>query len=389
MLRRIIFFLFLTGAGNAVQAQFDGRFYMRGPMSEQLFNTPKPKASSVSFDFWLSNNRWLTYEMQYINQLNHLPNLDSLFTTVKKALKPLQDSLKADGLVRRLDYVANENNAPQIRIVAYDNRPTSYTYLNNELVQLKVDMDTLRICIYTTVGKKVPFYANGSKELKDLRASFIIMFQLNNISDIENLPDATLSQCLSKVKEATTSYISPDSTKIKRGYYRASFNMVTGKMFSPGKTKWIRNAGNQVQELVPNVYGSFQYALGSFIPSMGAGLRYTFADRRYAITRLYAMWEPHFFFTRDIANKLVTDRNDFITLRLTQVESKQKEGFDFVTNFSFGYLVNRNGNWFEPNTFKLGIPGVRSGWLQLEPEFFFTGLFKNFSPSLKLTLHYE
>ena len=389
MVKKILFFLLLAGTGNALQAQLDGRFYTGGPMSEYIFNTPKPKASNVSFDFWLPNNRWLTYEMQYINQLNYLPNLDSLFTTVKKALKPLQDSLKADGLVRRLDYITTGNKAPQMRIIAHADRPTSYTYANNELVQLKVDMDTLRICIYTNVGKKVPFYTGGTKELKDLRASFIIMFQLNNISDIENLPDATLSQCLAKVKEATTSYISTDTAKIKRGYYRASFNMVTGKMFSPGKTKWIRNAGNQVQELVPNIYGSFQYGLGSFIPSMGAGLRYTFADRRYAVTRLYAMWEPYFFFTRDVANKLVTDRNDFITLRLTQVESKQREGFDFVTNFSFGYLVKRSGNWLEPNTFKLGIPGVRSGWLQLEPEFFFTGLFKNFSPSLKLTLHYE
>jgi DNA-directed RNA polymerase specialized sigma24 family protein len=68
---------------------------------------------------------------------------------------------------------------------------------------------------------------------------------------------------------------------------------------------------------------------------------------------------------------------------------RKKEPFDFVGNVSIGYLVSRKGNWFEPNTFKIGIPGVRSGWLQLEPEFFFHDFLKGISPSIKLTLHYE
>ena len=103
------------------------------------------------------------------------------------------------------------------------------------------------------------------------------------------------------------------------------------------------------------------------------------------------MWEPYFFFTRDASNKLITERNDFATLRFIQVEDdeRSKGSFEYVGNFSIGYLTYKKGNWFEKNTWKVGLPGVRSGWLQLEPEFYFNNLFKNFSPTLKLTLHYE
>jgi hypothetical protein len=101
------------------------------------------------------------------------------------------------------------------------------------------------------------------------------------------------------------------------------------------------------------------------------------------------MWEPHFIFSKDALNKTITDRNDFVTLRYIAIENSKKEPFDFVGNVSIGYLVSRKGNWFEPNTFKIGIPGVRSGWLQLEPEFFFHDFLKGISPSIKLTLHYE
>jgi hypothetical protein len=100
------------------------------------------------------------------------------------------------------------------------------------------------------------------------------------------------------------------------------------------------------------------------------------------------MWDPYFFFSRDANNKLVTDRNDFITFRYVETEAKQQP-FDYVGNFSLGYLVGRKGDWFEKNTFKLGLPGVRSGWLQLEPECYFNNFFKNFSPTIKLTIHYE
>jgi hypothetical protein len=215
------------------------------------------------------------------------------------------------------------------------------------------------------------------------------LFTLNNIANIENSNESILSKCIATIKQSTNEYLVNDTKSNRTAIYSATFNSDENKMISPSKLKWIKNSWGNTQELVPNFYTSFQYALGTFVPSMGVGLRYTFANRKYSTRRLFAMWEPHFFFSRDINNKLVTDRNDFVTLRYTELETKRKDGFDFMSNLSLGFLVNQRGNWFEKNTIKLGLPGVRSGWLQVEPELFFTGLLKNISPSLKITLHYE
>jgi hypothetical protein len=59
------------------------------------------------------------------------------------------------------------------------------------------------------------------------------------------------------------------------------------------------------------------------------------------------------------------------------------------SNASIGYLIKRNGNWFEKNTVKFSLPGLQSKNIILEPEFYFNDFFKHFSPSLKLTLFFE
>jgi hypothetical protein len=299
----------------------------------------------------------------------------------------MADSLKQDGIVRRIDYVhVSQKNSPEIRIVSHENLLNSYVIKNNELQTLKTELDTLRIKQFAGTGDNIKFLNNEKNTQQPEILPFFIMIAVNNISDIYKLNDAVLSQCVNRLKEeVTVEYVNKAD---KKANYAASYNMRTNKMFSPYKTKYIKYGWRQ-HELVPNIYGGLQFVRGSFVPSMAAGLRYTFPNGNISSMHLYAMWEPYFFFSRDVNNKLITDRNDFVTLRFLELDRGKKEGFDLVNNFSIGYLVGRKGDWFEQNTFKVGIPGIRSGWLQLEPEFIFNDWFKNFSPSLKLTIHYE
>ncbi|MCU0322104.1 MAG: hypothetical protein MUE72_06765 [Chitinophagaceae bacterium] len=387
----ILMVLFTTGTANVLFAQ-TRNFYYAKPFSETLFAEPKPGTSNAIFNFYsptIKGSGIIYFEMSSIYQLNYLPNLDSILLIVKQAIKPIQDSLKEDGYVRRADFVFNNNSSPRIRIVTHDERPSNYTYVKNEFVQLKVDMDTVRIKLTTKTGAKLKIFKNGKAEMVEANAPFIIMFTLNNIANIENTNESILNKYVAIIKQSTNEYLVNDTKSNRTAIYSATFNSDENKMISPSKLKWIKNSWNNTSELVPNFYTSFQYALGTFVPSMGVGLRYTFANRKYSTRRLFAMWEPHFFFSRDINNKLVTDRNDFVTLRYTELETKRKDGFDYLGNVSLGFLVNQRGNWFEKNTIKLGLPGVRSGWLQVEPELFFTGILKQVSPSLKITLHYE
>ncbi len=391
MKRILICCLILTGMATALCAQNRTQYELPINRAEAMYNFPKPGKGKAHFSFWSINKPsagQLIIDLNNIKHLKYLPNLDSLVNTIKPSLQLMADSFKNDGFNRRVDFLSS-SQYPQIRIINYNNEPQQYVIKEGSLNELKTQMDTIRIKAYFMVSKEdVSLYydtrynASNKPEMQP----FFITVILNNCSDIFQLPDTTLQNCVNRLHQE----LGPDyvATANPKSNYSAFFNMNTNKMFSPSNLKWIKNPGS-VQELVPNIYAGFQYAKGNFIPSFSIGARYTFADRRYSTKRIYAMWEPHFIFSKDALNNTITDRNDFVTLRYIEIENSKKVPFDFVGNVSIGYLVCRKGNWFEPNTFKVGIPGVRSGWLQLEPEFFFHDFLKGISPSIKLTIHYE
>lgn len=382
--------LILTGLASGLLAQ--NRTYYDIPLNraEATFNYPKIGMGKAHFSFWgllKAGNGNMILDLNNIKHLKYLPNLDSLVNAIKPNLQPMLDSFKNDGFNRRIDYLTGGLN-PQIRIVNHDNAPQQFVIKDGVMNELKTTQDTIRIKAFIQVSKEdaslyydTRYNASNKPEMQP----FFLTLVLNNASDINSLPENCLQNCISRLnQELGSDYVSNANPKSN---YTAAFNMFNGKMFSPGRTKWIKNPG-QVPELVPNIYAGMQFAKGVFVTSFSAGIRFTPANRNNGTNRIYAMWEPHFFFSKDLLNNVITERNDFLTLRYIHQEKRQAP-FDFVGNFSIGYLISRKGNWFEPNTYKVGIPGVRSGWLQLEPEFFFHDFLKGVSPSIKLTIHYE
>jgi len=390
MKKLMFLFLFIAGTAGTLSAQF-GSFYYIEPSStaaESIFDRPRPGKARVNFHFFKAlGNARVTLELVSIKQMEHLPNLDSLVQVAKNALVPLADSLKSDGVVRRVD-VFPSTKGIQMRIVDHP-RPSTYIVQQGELNALKTDMDTLRIKFFATSGKKVTSFVNGSPtgEKQDDQLPGYITIIMGNLEEINAAPANLMQNCMALLRQQiTTAYVQKSDAG---ALYNAYFNLTTGKMFSPTNPRWIRYGRNR-GELVPNIYGSLQFARGSFAPSMAAGLRYTYSRSAISQHQLYLMWEPYFFFSRDAGNKLITQRNDFLTLRLIENnEEDRKKGFQFISNLSLGYLVRRKGEWFEPNTIKLGLPGMRSGGLQIEPEFYFNKFFRDFSPALKLTIHYQ
>lgn len=135
-----LLFLFITGAGTILQAQSRDL----PNRTESLFENPPPGKSNARFTFYLSNNIRIFLELEYISQLEQLPNLDSLVGKTIALLNPLADSLKEDGIVRRVDVVMTDA-IPKIRIVSHPQFSNTYTIKDDELMQLKVNQDTIRI----------------------------------------------------------------------------------------------------------------------------------------------------------------------------------------------------------------------------------------------------
>lgn len=379
MKQLFISFLLLAGTGSALHAQ-NTSF---GTQTESVFNYPKPGSTKVNFYFWYPKNNRVVLEMNDVRQLNLIPNLDSLVQSAFYVIKPMMDSFKNDGLVRRIDYMVSSILPPQIRITTHPKQGESYSYYKDELVSTKIEKDTLRIRI--NVPK--PQSLNKMPKPGIFIHSFVIMLLVDNFDDLTTFPTNALEQCVNKVKADLGKNLT--TNKNLKSNFRAYYNMQTGKMFSPLKPKYIDWGTKAAFE--PTIQFGLQYARGSFIPSAGAGVQYRFSDGTYSQNFIRAYWEPYFFFSRDASNKLVTDRNDFITLRYTVLFLKEKPKTKITTsgNISFSYLAGRRGNWFERNTFKIGTPSFMAGSLLFEPEFFFNDAFRNFSPSLKMTLLFE
>lgn len=381
MKKFFISFLLLAGISNALPAQTT----LPGTQTEGIFNNPKPGGTNVNFYFWYGKNNRVVLEMMDVRQLNLIPNLDSLVQEAFQSIKPLKDSFKSDGLVRRVDYVVTSVLPPQIRITTHPNRGESYSYYKNELVQTKIEKDTLRIKILTPNPNSI-IKENGVLYKGISNRPFLITILVDNFDDLNTFPTNAMEECVNRVKKDLGSNLT--STKKTESRFQAYYNMQTGKMFSPSKIKYM--SWESRTSFVPTIQFGIQYARGSFIPSAAAGMRYSVRDGNYANKYFSALWEPYFFFSRDAGNKLITNRNDFITLKYNSVTFKRDNNkLQTTDNISVGYLVRRQGNWFEPNTFKVGIPGFLMGNLMFEPEFFFNNTFRNFSPSLKMTLMFE
>ncbi len=123
-------------------------------ITENIFNSVKPKTLHNNFDFLLPNGNKMTLEFTDVNQLIELVNVDSLVEKVWQDLQPLRDSLTKPLVNRRVDYNASPAGA-QIRITEYPQSGSTYQYIKDELVQTKVEQDTLRIRWQTLFKTKI------------------------------------------------------------------------------------------------------------------------------------------------------------------------------------------------------------------------------------------
>lgn len=379
-MKKLCILLLLAAIGKNLPAQEPA--YIPPPLSERLFNFRQPDASKVRFDFLMPKNNRMIIEVSSLALLQRLPNPDSLFKKVWSDLEPLHDSLSDPLMVRRVDYTRYRTET-RIHIKEYKPTGTYYTYKDDELVQLKVNQDTLCFKGYFDPVKDI----GGSSVI--LQTTFYsITLVLNNISDVAKIPGGMLASGIELLLSDLDPLIKKSAKKNNDAFYFAAYDLGSKKRVSPLRFKnitWGKTYG-----FVPYIQAGIQYARGAWIPSAGAGIEY-YNKTKYDKIVMRLMWEPHFYFQRDDKDKVVLRRNDFITVRFQSVSKNSVPGdnVEFIQNFSFGALIHREGDTFEKGTFKFGLPGLQTKNILIEPEFFFNKVFRNFSPSLKLIVSLE
>ncbi len=371
-MKRKLFVSLLAGAACYSLANAQPYFVPNAtPVSQSVFSPTEPGKQQCNYFVWLPDKNRIWFDLTWANQLEKLPHVDSVLGKTASLLAPLLDSFATDGWVRRIEVDLTQEPA-LFRVIAHLDKPKAYSKMDDELVQVKMDQDTIRIRV-----------------LKEGAYNAYINLLVNNIGDIKNLPPDAGERSRALIGQAIDkNYKTPIKPNPRHDYY-AVFNLETGEMVSPASKNYhaIRSGSDQLE--ITLVKPSIAYARGNVFTgfSFGAAINYA-KTRGIHGSRLGfgVFWEPQFSFQSDSAGKIQSSRNDFLTLRFEERNNKAYSNFEFLSTLSIGYLIRRSGNDFEKNTFRVGLPGVASGRLQIEPELYFNDFLKNVSPGIKLSL---
>ncbi|MCW3075186.1 MAG: hypothetical protein JWP69_2255 [Flaviaesturariibacter sp.] len=386
-MKRIALLLVLAVAGTGSllsQIVIYDQAYPQSSRTENMFNRPKPGTLRNNFNFYLHNGNRLSIELSYIEQLQSLTNLDSLLKQVWRTLQPFSDSFNKPLVSRRIDYYQNAVDT-RLRFLEYPQTGNLFRIKGTDTAQLKMEQDTLRISLLT----KREMTSNKKKIYVD--QLYFVTLYLNNITDLSSIQGSDLEWALTTLKADLGRNLYNSSRNSYYNRFAATYNVVTQKKLGApiGELKGYTRR----TRFTPYTQVGIQYARGAWTPSVGVGFEvvrdvYTNQKQHFIL-----LWEPYFFFRNNAAagGKVTMDRNDFITFKYkyNMFSSTNTKELNFATNVSLGYLVNRNGDWFERHTFKFTLPGLQAKNIMLEPEFYFNDFFRHFSPSLKLTLVFE
>ena len=339
------------------------------PVSASLFSPNAPGEQQANFFVWLPGNKRLWFDLQQVGHLEKLPSLDSLLDATGALLEPLLDSLAADGNVHRID--VDVMRQPALFRITTHIQPGIYTRMQDTLSKVKVDQDTIRIKVF------------GSGALY----SYVTLI-LNNAVEILSLPDNTGADALALVKDAVNKHYNSNTVVNTKFKYYAALSLQTGKLISPASYKGIKTGSRYISITANPIAG---FARGQFLTGISAGIRYNYGNHpgyEWGSEMSFGLhWDPTFIFGQNASGKTTMDRNDFLTLRHQEVDHRSPSGFRFFNTTSIGFLIRRQGTFFERNTFKLGLPGLRNGKLSIEPELYFHDFFKQVSPGMRLGIN--
>ncbi len=391
MKNKLLTFVFVLIVSNVLNAQISNIRNTRFNTEEQLFGNPTLYSTPVNFTFVNNQNKAVkvSFEMYTIHQLNQLPNLDSILNEAKQYLSYFVDSFKNDAIVRSVDYLVLQKMAPQFRINNNNYNSTNFTLKNNELVELKVNSDTLRIKLFTLNNLNAfKIYPPEGLAKGEQYFPFYINIIVNNLTDIKSLPDTILSNCITKIRKDVDHYLNEKSEVNYFAHFNAVYNMKNGIITPLGTNKRIRGTylgpHNQL-ELGMN-YG-FRFLSGAPVTHVAVGLLLRSRQTIFSLS-----YELNGFYSKDNLNRMSISQNNFLNIGFVKSQkNKNLNEFHLMSTLSIGKLMHREGDWLPANTYRLGLPSVAFGYLHFQPELYF-GKFDGQSkstvmPSIKFSIY--
>ena len=347
--------------------------------SDKTFEVPENIIITRRFYIDLQKGNKMVIEVSDIADLNRMANIDSLLQIFLNDITSLKDSLADPLTSKRIDYVTDVQGRKKIRFQQFQPKGASFLITNGDVASLRTEQDTINL---------IGIIANPPKPVEKISLTnpryYHLTFYLNNINELAGYMNGILAE---KIRTIQNNINGKWPIVLGSGFhYIKKDRSITAdqpKGFTPGGTGDFL-AGN----ITVNVQNYKNY----FVPSFSIGTRLTLTNRERTFKWESGLfWEPHFLFAKDSLGKMRTYRNDFLTFTYGQGGTKDydpKKDFSFSAVLSLGYLINRNGDFFEKNTFRFGAGKLSISKTTIEPSLYFNNFFKGVTPGIRISQYF-
>lgn len=333
--------------------------YQRLPPEDKAF-LPPPLSIKRTFHVDLGKGNRFQLELGDPKDLDYMENIDSILLVFLSDLKAFHDSLADPLTVKRIDYLVESSGRKKIRL--YQFRPTASTFLldGGEPAQLRLRQDTIYILLVSSHEKTIRYDRLG--------------FFINRYDWLENLVTSGLNEKVHRMKDG--------------GKWRNQLGRYATNETDPSITEDAYNKDRLELDILMNAQNYKNY----FVPSVGLGASIHLV-RGLNLHDFGAYWEPNFFFSSNSQGHLETYRNDFIVFHYSYDRQDNKhepsKETGLYTNISIGYLIQRQGEYFNKHSFRLGIGDMefKGGKILLQPLIYFNDFFRGVTPGLRISFH--
>ena len=346
---------------------------------DKTFEVPENVVFNRKFDVDLGNGNKMQILLSDINDLKTIGNIDSILQVFLEDIRPLKDSFTDLLSAKRIDYIIDVKGRKKIRLQQHEPKGSSYLIDKNGISSLRIEQDTINII--GIIANPLP--AEQKISLTNPRY-YKYSFYLNSISEIPAYMNGILAQKISTIQNNVNG-----KWLVVLG--SGSHYLSKDKAITADRPKGFTAQGNG-DMMVLNLSVNLQNYKNYFVPSFSLGAKLVLANRdRTFKWEPGLFWEPQFMFARDAQNKLRTYRNDFLTFTYGQGGIKDHDpskDFSFSAVASLGYLINRNGDFYEKNTFRLGAGKINLAKTTIEPILYFNNFFKGVTPGIKISQYF-
>ena len=345
------------------------------PNSESIFEVPASKIKR-SFLIELGRSDKMQIELTDIKDLANIRNVDSIVALFLRDIRPLKDSLTEGIFSRRIDYIVDTTSQKKIRMQKFTTASSHFAVIDGSVSLLKLEQDTI-----TIIGKVRTQIKAGIFGYYTDYAYYRISFFLNNLNDLATYVDGKMNDKVKSLEENVNSlWINRETSGV---YLRKDPDIS-----APNFRGFLQAGRSFSLRLAVNIQNYKNY----FVPSASYG--FVFIKSNSQVRHKFGMqYENHFQFSKNDSGRLNTYRNDFLTL-IYERENILTGNLNGVTKLSptlsFGYFIRKSGDFYEKNTFKLGLGRYApfGGNLRFEPTFYFNDFFKGITPSLRITQYF-